>query len=113
MNIMNYSYHYLLIKRKSPVDKSDIEREIINLTKQKKELKKLYMSEVVELDDFKEDLKVINEKLDILTKQLEKEQELKNRNRFTPEKVMADEIYKGYLCKMVVMYQCFLQSGKQ
>ena len=48
------------------------------------------MSEVVELDDFKEDLKVINEKLDILTKQLEKEQELKNRNRFTPEKVMAD-----------------------
>ena len=48
------------------------------------------MSEVVELDDFKEDLKMINDKLDILTKQLEKEQELKNKNRFTPEKVMAD-----------------------
>ena len=48
------------------------------------------MSEVVELDDFKEDLKVINEKIDILTKQLEKEQELKNRKRFTPEKVLAD-----------------------
>ena len=71
-------------------DKSDIEREIINLTKQKERIKKAYMSEVVELDDFKEDLKVINEKLDILTKQLEKEQELKNKNRFTPEKVMAD-----------------------
>ena len=47
------------------------------------------MSEVVELDDFKEDIKVINDKLDILSKQLEKEQELKSRNRFTPEKVMA------------------------
>ena len=36
-------------------------------------------------------LNIIKEKLDILTKQLEKEQELKNRNRFvTPEKVMAD-----------------------
>ena len=35
-------------------------------------------------------LNIINEKLDILTKQLEKEQALKNRNRFTPEKVMAD-----------------------
>lgn len=35
-------------------------------------------------------LNIINEKLDILTKQLEKKQELKNRNRFTPEKVMAD-----------------------
>lgn len=32
----------------------------------------------------------LNDKLDILTKQLEKENDLKNRNRFTPEKVMAD-----------------------
>ena len=60
------------------------------------------MSEVVELDDFKEDLKVINEKLDILTKQLEKEQELKNRNRFTPEKVMADRD----------LQRIFMQNGK-
>lgn len=37
------------------------------------------MPEIVELDDFKEDIKVINEKLDILTKQLEKEQELRNK----------------------------------
>ena len=35
-------------------------------------------------------LNIIKEKLDILTKQLEKEQELKNKNRFPPEKVMAD-----------------------
>ena len=80
----------LFADKEKVADKSDIEREIINLTKQKERIKKAYMSEVVELDDFKEDLKVINEKLDILTKQLEKEQELKNKNRFTPEKVMAD-----------------------
>ena len=36
------------------VDKSDIEKEIIRLTKQKDRIKKAYMSEVVELDDFKE-----------------------------------------------------------
>ena len=42
------------------IDKSDIERDIINLTKLKERIKKAYMSEVVELDDFKEDLKVIN-----------------------------------------------------
>ena len=35
-------------------------------------------------------LNIIKEKLDILTKQLKKEQELKSRNRFTPVKVMAD-----------------------
>ena len=89
-NEYNELFLPLFADKEKQVDKSDIEREIINLTKQKERIKKAYMSEVVELDDFKEDLKVINEKLDILTKQLEKEQELKNRNRFTPEKVMAD-----------------------
>ena len=89
-NEYNELFLPLFADKEKQVDKSDIEREIINLTKQKERIKKAFMSEVVELDDFKEDLKVINEKLDILTKQLEKEQELKNRNRFTPEKVMAD-----------------------
>src|SRR5574344_2784480 len=89
-NEYNQLFLPLFADKEITIDKSDIEREIINLTKQKERIKKAYMSEVVELDDFKEDLKVINEKLDILTKQLEKEQELKNKNRFTPEKVMAD-----------------------
>jgi site-specific DNA recombinase len=89
-NEYNELFLPLFADKEKQVDKSDIERDIINLTKQKERIKKAYMSEVVELDDFKEDLKVINEKLDILTKQLEKEQELKNKNRFTPEKVMAD-----------------------
>lgn len=89
-NEYNELFLPLFADKEKVADKSDIEREIINLTKQKERIKKAYMSEVVELDDFKEDLKVINEKLDILTKQLEKEQKLKNKNRFTPEKVMAD-----------------------
>ena len=71
------------------VDKSDIEKEIIRLTKQKDRIKKAYMSEVVELDDFKEDLKLINQKLDTLTKQLEREKDLNSKNVFTPEKVMV------------------------
>ena len=89
-NEYNELFLPLFADKEKVANKSDIEREIINLTKQKERIKKAYMSEAVELDDFKEDLKVINEKLDILTKQLEKEQELKNKNRFTPEKVMAD-----------------------
>ena len=47
------------------------------------------MSEVVELDDFKEDLKLINQKLGTLTKQLENEKDLNSRNNFSPEKVMV------------------------
>ena len=89
-NEYNELFLPLFADKERSVDKSDIEREIINLTKQKERIKKAYMSEVVELDDFKEDLKVINDKLNILTKQLEKENDLKNRNRFTPEKVMAE-----------------------
>ena len=101
-NEYNELFLPLFADKEKSVDKSDIEKEIINLTKQKERIKKAYMSEVVELDDFKEDLKVINEKLDILTKQLEKEQELKNRNRFTPEKVMADRDIQ----------RIFMQNGK-
>ena len=101
-NEYNELFLPLFADKEKSVDKSDIEREIINLTKQKERIKKAYMSEVVELDDFKEDLKVINEKLDILTKQLEKEQELKNRKRFTPEKVMADRDIR----------RIFMQNGK-
>ena len=101
-NEYNELFLPLFADKEKSVDKSDIEREIINLTKQKERIKKAYMSEVVELDDFKEDLKVINEKLDILTKQLEKEQALKNRNRFTPEKVMADRD----------LQRIFMQNGK-
>ena len=89
-NEYNELFLPLFADKEKSINKSDIEREIINLTKQKERIKKAYMSEVVELDDFKEDLKVINEKLYILTKQLEKEQEIKNINRFTPEKVMAN-----------------------
>lgn len=89
-NEYNQLFLPLFADKETTIDKSDIEKEIISLTKQKERIKKAYMSEVVEFDDFKEDLKVINEKLDILTKQLEKENDLKNRNNFTPEKVMAN-----------------------
>ena len=101
-NEYNELFLPLFADKETIVDKSDLEREIINLTKQKERIKKAYMSEVVELDDFKEDLKVINDKLDTLTKQLEKEKDLKNRNRFTPEKVMADRDIQ----------RIFMQNGK-
>ena len=88
-NEYNELFLPLFADKEIRIDKSDIEKEIIKLTKQKERIKKAYMSEIVELDDFKEDLKMINDKLDILSKQLEREQELNNKNNFTPEKVMA------------------------
>lgn len=43
----------------------------------------------LELDDLKKDLKLINQKLDTLTKQLEEEKDLNCKNVFTLEKVMV------------------------
>ncbi|MBQ6282812.1 MAG: recombinase family protein [Bacilli bacterium] len=101
-NEYNNLFLPLFADKEKVVNKSNIEQEIINLTKQKERIKKAYLREVVELDDFKEDLKVINEKLNLLTKQLEKEKDLKNRNRFTPEKVMANRDTQ----------RIFMQNGK-
>lgn len=68
-NEYNNLFLPLFADKEMYVDKSDIEKEIIRLTKQKDRIKKAYMSEVVELDNFKEDLKLINQKLDTLNKQ--------------------------------------------
>ena len=79
-NEYNYLFLPLFADKEMYVDKSDIEKEIIRLTKQKDRIKKAYMSEVVELDDFKEDLKLINQKLDTLNKQLENEKVMVKRD---------------------------------
>lgn len=60
-------------------------RDILN---KKKELKKAYLSGIVELKDFEEDLKKINEKLEILNNKKQELNEL-DVHSFTPEKVMA------------------------
>lgn len=45
---------------------------INNLNKQKDRIKKVYTTGVVELDDFKQDLKIINEKLDMFNSKKER-----------------------------------------
>ncbi len=111
-NEYNELFLPLFADKEMRIDKSDIEKEIIKLTKQKERIKKAYMSEIVELDDFKEDIKVINEKLDLLTKQLEKEQELKNKNNFTPEKVMAKRDIQRIFMKNGSDVSLFLNEWK-
>lgn len=69
---------------------TNIQDEIKSLNKQKDRIKKAYMSGVVELNDFEEDLKVINEKLDNLNKELEEKNKNKNYKSYSVEKVMVD-----------------------
>ena len=111
-NEYNELFLPLFADKEIRIDKSDIEKEIIKLTKQKERIKKAYMSEIVELDDFKEDLKMINDKLDILSKQLEREQELNNKNNFTPEKVMAKRDIQRIFMKNGSDVSLFLDEWK-
>lgn len=67
----------------------DIDKEINGLIKQKERIKKAYMSGIVEIEDFSEDYKFIEEKLEILE---QKKSELLNLDNitFTPQQLMAD-----------------------
>ena len=87
-NEYNELFLPLFADKEMYVDKSDIEKEIIRLTKQKDRIKKAYIKGVVELKDFEEDLKKINDSLECLNN---KKQEFNSIDihTYSPEKVMA------------------------
>jgi len=68
----------LFADKNDKVNNKGIKEEIKKLNEQKDRIKKAYSTGVVELDDFREDLKTINEKLKILNQ--EQEKKLKNEN---------------------------------
>ena len=66
-----------------------INQEIDTLQKQKERIKKAYVSGIVEMEDFSEDYKMIEEKINILeTKKYEKLNT--NSLSFTPQQLMAN-----------------------
>ena len=69
----------LFADKENVVKEDTIDKDIKNLEKQKQRIKKAYMSGVVELKDFEEDLKAINEKLEILNAKKEEKQEFISR----------------------------------
>ena len=64
-------------------------KDISSLEKQKERIKKAYMSGIVELEDFSEDYKMIEEKLELLE---QKKNELLDLDSvsFSPQELMAD-----------------------
>lgn len=67
----------------------DINKEIKQLEKQKERIKKAYMSGIVEMEDFSEDYKLIEEKLEILEQKKNESLDLDNMT-FSPQQLMAD-----------------------
>jgi len=87
MAVKKYFFPILVDKKETNTEK--IDKEIESLQKQKDRIKKAYLSGIVEMEDFSEDYKIIEEKLSILEK---KKYETLNLNSitFTPQQLMAD-----------------------
>lgn len=87
MSVKKYFLPVLADKKETNTEK--IDKEIEQLEKQKERIKKAYLSGIVEMEDFSEDYKVIEEKLSILEK---KKLDTLNLNAitFSPQQLMAD-----------------------
>lgn len=87
MAVKKYFLPILADKKETKTEKLD--QEIDTLQKQKERIKKAYVSGIVEMEDFSEDYKMIEEKVNILeTKKYEKLNA--NSLSFTPQQLMAD-----------------------
>ncbi len=91
MTVKKYFLPILADKKETKTEKLD--QEIDTLQKQKERIKKAYVSGIVEMEDFSEDYKIIEEKINILeTKKYEKLNA--NSLSFTPQQLMADRDIK-------------------
>ncbi|MBQ9658103.1 MAG: recombinase family protein [Clostridia bacterium] len=87
MTVKKYFFPILADKKETNTEKFD--KQIEELEKQKARIKKAFMTGIVEMEDFAEDYKLIEEKLDLLEK---KKYETLNLNAvsFTPQQLLAD-----------------------
>lgn len=86
--ITNKYFLPILADKKDKNTTINLDKEIDNLFKQKERIKKAYLTGVVELNDFEEDLKKINDSLEILNTKKQESLSLEVHS-YSPEKVMA------------------------
>ena len=82
-------YFLPVLAEHKPTKTDDIDKEIKSLEKQKERIKKAYMSGIVEMEDFSEDYKLIEDKLEILEQKKNESLDLDNMT-FSPQQLMAD-----------------------
>jgi len=87
MAVKKYFLPILADKKVNNTEK--IDKEILGLEKQKERIKKAYLSGIVEMEDFSNDYKIIEERLDNLEKQKVEMLDLDSET-FTAHQLMAD-----------------------
>ena len=86
-------YFYPVLEEKDEFIPDSINEQIEELKNQKARIKKAMILGVVEMEDFAEDMKLIEEKLNILETQKLKHMEVNNQ-KFSPMKIMADRDFE-------------------
>ncbi len=81
-------YFLPILADHKPTKVDDLDKEMKLLQKQKERIKKAYMSGIVEMEDFSEDYKLIEEKMELLEQKRNEIVSLDNIT-FTPQQLMA------------------------
>lgn len=87
MTVKKYFYPVLADKKEN--DTSKLDKEISSLQSQKNRIKEAYLKGIVQVEDFSEDYKVIEEKLNVLEQKRLETIDL-NKQTFNPQHLMAD-----------------------
>ena len=106
-------YYYPLLAEKKDNESKEIEKEMKKLQQQKARLKKAYMNGILEMEDFSEDYKLIEEKLATLESKRINALDL-DKESYNPQHIMAErdiererltehEMYKDVLLKLWTM----------
>ena len=118
LDLVEYDFHvkkyfYPILAEKKDDESKKIDEEIKKLQQQKDRLKKAYMNGILEMEDFSEDYKLIEEKLSILENKridaldFDKEsynpQHLMAERDIEREKLTEHEMYKDVLLKLWTM----------
>ena len=118
LDLVEYDYYvkkyfYPILAEKKDDESKKIDEEIKKLLQQKDRLKKAYMNGILEMEDFSEDYKLIEEKLSILENKridaldFDKEnynpQHLMAQRDIEREKLTEHEMYKDVLLKLWTM----------
>ena len=118
LDLVEYDFHvkkyfYPILAEKKDDESKKIDEEIKKLQQQKDRLKKAYMNGILEMEDFSEDYKLIEEKLSVLEnkridaldfdKETYNPQHLMAQRDIEREKLTEHEIYKDVLLKLWTM----------
>ena len=118
LDLVEYDFHvkkyfYPILAEKKDDESRKIDEEIKKLQQQKDRLKKAYMNGILEMEDFSEDYKLIEEKLSILEnkridaldfdKETYNPQHLIAERDIEREKLTEHEMYKDVLLKLWTM----------